>query len=501
MTTAVVAAAAGVLVLTGALVAAMARIPVVDDEAWFLQVISRLRRKEALYRDVFYGAGPLPVWIGLLAVRGRRRPMLALRTVGVAYFVGILVAGSWVLAGAGAPAAAHAAVWIGALAFAPPTLALETPYTRLALLSAVVAAGVVLHLDNAGPPVAFILAGLAAGVSFSAKQTIGLAATVGVGAASFVAGGVAAAGWFTFGAGLAAAACLVPLARAGTLAWYVRRSFLNKTSYLATGSMGLRSGIREALRRPFPTRAQRRLYLAVLLAAYLVLPAVLLASALALRDLVTSDQAAGARQVDAATVALAAVVFAAAIPRADFGHVRGLFPVAVLTVALAASAHPAAMDAVPAAVRLGGAVALAAVTALALAISIRRIQVSPTSHDPLDDTDCAALRERTGGRVFLLRGDASRWYLAGGLENPTPYDYPLASVFGPHGQREVIQGICDGRIGWVCWPGISSGRLRPAELEEFVSRAMVAVEETPAGALYRMPDPSTARPGPEAPRS
>ena len=239
----------------------------------------------------------------------------------------------------------------------------------------------------------------------------------------------------------------------------------------------------------------------VLFAAYLVLPAVLLVSTGALWDLMTGGHAPGARLGDAAIVALGAVVVAAAVPRADFGHVRGLFPVAVLTVALALGAHPAGVDAVPAGLRLFVALALAAVTAVALAISLRRIQVARPSDDRLESAHGAVLRERTGGRVFLLRGDASFWYLAGGLENPTPYDYPLASVFGPHGQREVIQDICDGRITWVCWPGASSGRLRPAELEDFVAQTMVAVEVTPAGTLYRMPDPSTGRAGPAADRS
>ncbi len=521
MNAGVLALGAGLLAITAAAVVAVRRIPVTVDEAWFLQVIVRQSRGEVLYRDVFYGAGPLPVWIGGLAVRGRRRPMLVLRVVGILYFMGLLLAGSWVLASAHAPAPAFAVLWIGSLAFVPPTSTVDSHYTRVALLTAVLATGIVMHIGSSGAEVAFVLAGAAAGLSFSAKQTIGIAATVALGASAIVVGGFQAAVWYVLGAVVAAGVCLVPLARVQALGWYVRRSFRNKTVYLAVGRVGFRDGLREALRRTFSSRAQQAVYGSVAVAAYLVFPAVLVACAIALRNVVVDDPSGSARLSDMATLALGAVVCSAAVPRLDFTHVRGLFPVALLTVALAVGAHPASMHFVPDGARLTATAGLLLVTALAAAISARRVQLSQWSNGPVDHTtpyfeglpvlhgttpsgpaDGAALRERTGGRVFLLRPDASFWYLASGLENPTPYDYPFASVFGPRGQQEVIEGIRAGRIAWVCSPGPTDGRQRPAQLEEFVARSMVAVEQTSAGVLYRLAaDPTAGSSGPDARRS
>jgi hypothetical protein len=515
----VVLAGAGVIGLTAVLVAAMARVPVVTDEAWFLQVLTRYRHGDLLYRDVFYGAGPLPVWIGRLVVAGRRRPMGALRALSVGYFVGLLVAGTWVLDGAGTPPALVAAFWVGSLAFAPPTSAQENHYTRLALLAGVVAAGAVVHAGPSGAPPWFALAGIASGVSFSAKQTIGLATTAAAAGVAFDAGGAEGAVWCLLGAVAVAGGCLVPLAVTGALGWYVRRSFVNKTSYLATGRMGLREGIAEAMERSFPDKGQKAAYATVLVTAYLLLGAVVVACAGALRSIAAGGSAT--RAADLATLVLGAVVVSAAIPRADFPHVRGLLPVALLAVVLTLGAHPSALDALPAAAAGAGVGAAVVVTALALAISARRVQVALASAGPVDraaphfegqpvaldarsasPADVDVLRDRTGGAVFLLRADASFWYLAGGLTNPTPYDYPFASVFGPRGQQEVIEGIRTGRVAWVCSPGPTTGRLRPTELEEFVAASMEAVEDTPAGVLYRLaPDASAGGIGPVPRRS
>jgi len=492
-------AGAGLVVVTVALAAGAARVEVLTDEAWFLQVITRVRWGDLLYRDVFYGAGPLPIWIGSLVARRGSRRLVGLRVLGVGYFVGLMVAGSWVLAQADAGPRYVAAFWIASLAFAPPTSALESHYTRLALLAAVVAAGVMLPLGPSSAAAGFALAGAAAGVAFSSKQTVGVVSALASVAAAANAAGVRGAAWCAAGVLAVAGGGLVPLARAGALGWYVRRCFLNKTSYLATGTVGIRHGVIGAMDRPFRNRVHRDAYRIVMLAAYAVVIAamVLVLPAVWLR--LVGDGGAGRADVTVASLGL--VVLSAVVPRADFSHIRGLFPVALLTVALALSSH--APDSVPAGVVVAAAVVGGGLTLLALAISVRRFQVSRSGDAWLEGlpvtiegvAGAGALRERTGGEVFLLRPDASLWYLSGGLTNPTPYDYPYASVFGPHGQQDVIAGIRAGRIAWVCWPGPTWGPLQPKELEEFVAASMVAVGDSPAGVLYRVPD------GPEAARS
>ncbi|MEO6512737.1 MAG: hypothetical protein ABIO16_17190, partial [Nocardioides sp.] len=94
------------------------------------------------------------------------------------------------------------------------------------------------------------------------------------------------------------------------------------------------------------------------------------------------------------------------------------------------------------------------------------------------------LRGPTSGTVFLLRPDAAVWYLATGLRNPTPYDYPLASPFGPDGQRVLALNLGNGSVRYCCWKPAEAGALTPAELEAYVASFPV-VATTRAGTLVK----------------
>ena len=92
------------------------------------------------------------------------------------------------------------------------------------------------------------------------------------------------------------------------------------------------------------------------------------------------------------------------------------------------------------------------------------------------------LRRLTGGTVFLLRPDAAVWYLATGVRNPTPYDYPLASPFGPDGQQVLAGNLASGQVRYCCWVPSHAGALTPTHLEEYVATLPVTAQ-TRAGTL------------------
>jgi hypothetical protein len=98
-----------------------------------------------------------------------------------------------------------------------------------------------------------------------------------------------------------------------------------------------------------------------------------------------------------------------------------------------------------------------------------------------DDTESVV--RTAGNEVFVLRRDAPYFYLSGRLENPTPYDYPLATTFGPHGQATIAAAINTGRLRWVCYPGPFGGRLAPTQLEELMGDR-TPVTSTALGGLY-----------------
>jgi hypothetical protein len=75
--------------------------------------------------------------------------------------------------------------------------------------------------------------------------------------------------------------------------------------------------------------------------------------------------------------------------------------------------------------------------------------------------------------VFFLAPDASLYLLAGDFQNPTPYDYPLANTFGPHGEEQVAEQLRNREISAVClaekWPE----NLEPTTLTRHVRSTMV----------------------------
>lgn len=497
------AAATAVVVLT-----AGSRVPATDDEAWFLQVVNRCRRGEVLYRDVFYGAGPLAVWVALAVVRVTRPQLLAMRALVVAYFVALLMAATWLLnETAVMPGWAPVALWIGAVAFAGPSWGVDNQYGQLAFLATVLSlAGVAAHADG-GPWLAAVVAGAAAGAAVAAKQNLGLVATVAA-TAALVATGATVDALLRFGAGfvLALVACFAPVLRAGALADFGRRAVANKVTYLSSGWLTPLDGLRCVYPPGRPAGAFPAAARAVAASSFLVLPVLVLAVVVDAAVLLggSSDDVRLAASI---AMAAAVVALAGAFPRADLPHVQGLFPTALLAVLITWRAAVAGLDwsPPPAAGWAVGAV-LAAWTAVALVVSLDTVHRVPAQGSGVDyelphlrgvpvrrwgpgtgPRHGDALRTVTGGSVFLLRPDAAWWYLAAGLTNPTPYDYPYASVFGPDGQAQTIAAILRGDVRWVCLASPMEGRLAPVELQAFVQGSMEPVAETVAGVVYRLP--------------
>lgn len=69
--------------------------------------------------------------------------------------------------------------------------------------------------------------------------------------------------------------------------------------------------------------------------------------------------------------------------------------------------------------------------------------------------------------------EASRYYLAAGIQNPTPFDYPLATAFGGAGERETLERIRRGEIEQVVvGTRHPETKLNPTLLLDFVETGM-----------------------------
>jgi hypothetical protein len=99
--------------------------------------------------------------------------------------------------------------------------------------------------------------------------------------------------------------------------------------------------------------------------------------------------------------------------------------------------------------------------------------------------NAARLRTATeGDPVFLLKWGAARDYLASGLRNPTPFDYPYATAVGLQGQKELIRSIHEGGLRIVCL-GREAEELGLPQVTRHVQQAMVKVRDLGFCALYR----------------
>ena len=480
-------------------------VPVNHDEAWFLQVIDRVSRGAVLHRDVFYGAGPLPVWLAWLAVRLSRPQGLVLRALDAVYFATQLAAGGWVLHRAGVGSQVIALVWGAAVALAGPSWFASGHYSATANVSVLMAVGAALEWAGGGGYGWVVVAGAGIGAALASKQSLGLAAGAGMALVVAAEGGVGECAALAAGAAALFGSCLLPLVLAGGFGDYVRQGYTNKSDYLAAGRITTWEGWCTARRLCAGHRGVRRLGLVLNVLAFTV-PALLAGATLAGSAVIIQADGSPARLPAEIGLVLIGVVAAGMYPRTDVPHVQVMVPIGLIALALIGQSVAVGtgleLPAVMGGLLLGGG---AGVTAFAVAVSLDTVHrnrqpagsvtravphlrgLPVIGYPPDGGPACARdLRRLTDGRVFLLRPDASLWYLGADLVNPTPYDYPYNTVFGPDGQGCTVERIKRGEVTWVCLPGTSDGPMRPHELEEFVLGSMTPVATTTAGTLYRL---------------
>jgi hypothetical protein len=198
----------------------------------------------------------------------------------------------------------------------------------------------------------------------------------------------------------------------------------------------------------------------------------------------------------------ALVAVAAMYPGTGYQHVTETMPLLLTVAGLAVARWP----------RPAGSVRMAAATATVVVLAFGVVAVTATRIDrlpraldgrsaphfaggviarwPRAGEDLDALRATTGGRVFILRADASFYYLAGGLTNPTRYDYAVRSDLGGDGERGVIRELQRGGVQWIClWEQANHPRVRdlyPHDLDRYVRAHGTLEVTTPTCDLYRL---------------
>ncbi len=470
---------AAVLAIALAISVAITRwVLVGTDEAWFLQVVRRVSDGHRLYEDVFFGAGPLAVWLAGLAVRWSRPQIAVIRALIIANGFAIWVAGVALLRVFGLDRIYSIVFVFGALALGGHQLARGNLYGLLSQLGVIIAALGVVQGD-------WLVTGGGIALALTGKYPLGGYAAIWALPLLAIEAGLAAAGWAALvivAAGIAIAANL----GTGGVRSFVAVAVANKGTYLATAGIRPLRDLLDRVQRTGPTGLYRAVTLVGPIAVFAVFA---FGGATAALGLIAGVSEGSSLLLVAS--AIGATGLAVAFPRADHAHRVAAMPLVLLGMVLVISwINPPFAVLAAATVILGGILAatLAASVMVTRRLMVRRdlprLRLLPvTKHRNAWPDDTEAVREVAGDEVFLLRPDASFFYLAGQLENPTPYDFPLASTFGPHGQDAIAAAISSGGVRWVCYPGPYGGPLAPTRLEQLID-AKAPVSQTPIGGLY-----------------
>jgi len=507
------AAVAGAAVLFAVILTAEVLRPVgLADESWFLQVVARIDGGEVLYRDVFYGTTPLSVYVavGMVALLGTH--ILAVKIISAACYTGVALIGMALVGRLGGGHVSRLAFLGLVLVYANPEVAPgivfsaaaeNAIYTPLAL---VLMLGCMLVLtgdraERTDPPLrAVLVAGLLVGLAFSAKQNVGLIAAAAVSAALLL--------WsprrrlrplireFAVFAGTAASVTigvLAPVLLTGGGPDLLVYGFTGKTTYASQASYSYADGLAQWW-SAFTALRPGAYWLALYPAALIVPPLLILAAA----------RADGHRR-RTLTVLLSFVLAGFATMYPSFGPPHLLFaaPVLVLGMVVASSELGRRLPRGLALVARAGLAAWLAIGGAAIAHNLT--QYAGARDDRTVDlprfsgvsvginadelsSQVRSFRRLADGRPLLLINThyAGFLYASSGVQNPTPFDYPVVPSFSRDGEQQLSERVVDGSLERVC---ISSFGYRapdavPRMLIATVRRTLKRTDRTPVCTLY-----------------
>jgi 4-amino-4-deoxy-L-arabinose transferase-like glycosyltransferase len=153
------------------------------DTSWFLRVACRVASGDVLYRDVFYGAGPIAPYVASLFARVSGGEMIALRVLQLLLFAAIAALVLALLRRAGLDAGMDSR-WRIPVFCALVVYGFEPAFSIYNILSTaflLACMGAVLEWQRGGQARWIWLAGILAGLEVGAKQNVAVLAAIALG--------------------------------------------------------------------------------------------------------------------------------------------------------------------------------------------------------------------------------------------------------------------------------------------------------------------------------
>jgi len=412
------------------------------------QVTLRMQQGETLYRDIFCGTTPLAFYIqsalGPSSV-DTVRIVLHLLFAGCVLLTASI--GSSLRIAKPLLVAALAAMIVGCR---PMPYSLYSAWALLFLLATVDVGLRIAHRSSLAA-----VAGALAGLSFASKYNVGILAFACLLAVIALFNG---SGWKRHAAmataafAIVATAFLLPIVYSGGWEQFVVQCFTGKSVYVKTGFSSIPS----------------RWWWMYLSAA--ALPMLLVIGWFRDRD-----------RTQLILLLLTVAALASAFPRPDLTHLRIAIPGLVLGAAGCIAQWKRFERLHRALAILGCCLATAYYADAAIAqrrngpyqnLHLERMnRISMPSHDAQAFLrSVRSLQEHAGTdrSLFILHPNAAVYYLASGLRNPTRYDFPLVTTFGPNGQQQLIERIRSREIASICVMPLPWETLPPEHLIGYI---------------------------------
>lgn len=446
------------------------------DEAWTLWVARRLSEGDRLYADVWFGTTPLSAYLllGATSLFGAEVLVLKALTAFLAAASALLVARIGLLCGMRTAGAALLALLSLPLAHAVP-VSLYTPLAVLFLLACELAAVAAVSRARERGAALVALAGVMAGLSFASKQNVGTFALAALVATLLAVeptrAGLRRATAATLAFGVVAATTVATMLASGGIRRTLGALGLDKGEYLEHGVVPYHRTLLDRSRALIEPQVwidqvagrDRDLLVQTPKALLPVVTALLLVAAW----IAWARRLRRARRLEPRLVAVSAFAlagFASAIPRLDIIHLLWVAPPLIAASGVAATFLVRATGRAP---RL---VSAALASGWALFVLGGPLADWRGDHVRLDLPHFAGVRTKESTRtqareavdglrsaasdraILVVVRQASFYYLAAELRNPTRFDYPAVTIIGDDEVEEILHEVRRGTIETACLP-------------------------------------------------